>query len=194
MADQQQLFRDGLRGSSESRSSAWPGSWQLGATAVLSGLACWFWLFPQYAAENAGKAEIGSVASEIAEVSESDLAGALSTMSLSGSTVARLRKGSRDCANRLAWVTLSLPNRESEQRVRLRSGNYFSPAFTVTRMPVRVAIPYPAPYESGHGTLTVVGADDSLVVALSPGWHVPTNTGTAAHAVSWHPASSCVKP
>ncbi len=159
---------------------------------MLSGLACWFWLFPLLAGDQT-KAEIGSVASEIAEVSEADVAGALSTMSVPGSTAARLQKDNRDCGNRLAWVSLSSLNGEGVHRARLRSGNYFSPAFTVTQTPVRVAIPYPAPYESGHGTLTVVGADENLVVALSPAWHVVGKTPTAAHEVAWRPASNCVK-
>ena len=59
--------------------------------------------------------------------------------------MARLLKGTRDCGGRLAWVTLSRSNDATAQMARLRSGNYFSPAFAVTKTPVRVAIPYPAP-------------------------------------------------
>ncbi len=108
--------------------------------------------------------------------------------------MARLLKGTRDCGGRLAWVTLSRSDDATAQMARLRSGNYFSPAFAVTKTPVRVAIPYPAPYESGHGTLTVLGADENLAVALSPAWQIPVTTGAATHAVTWRPVGSCSKP
>ena len=77
----------------------------------------------------------GSAASEISEVAEGDLAGALSTMSLAGSTIARLQKNTRDCGSRLAWVTLSRLNDDTPRTVRLRSGSYYSPAFAVTKTP-----------------------------------------------------------
>ena len=77
---------------------------------------------------------------------------------------------------------------------RLQSGHYFSPRFAVTDTPIRVAIPYPGPYASGHGTLTVLGADHDMVVALSPAWHVGVNAGPATHAVTWHPDPRCVRP
>ena len=194
MADQRQAFREAPRTSKRIQAASWPGALQGCATAVLSGLACWFWLLPQLVGENRPQVETGSMASEMAEVSEDDLSGALSTMNLSGATATRLQKGARDCGARLAWVTLSRSNGEAAKPARLRSGNYFSPPFAVTNTPVRVAIPYPAPYESGQGTLTVLGVDDTLTVALSPAWHVPVSTGTSTHAVTWHPVASCTKP
>ncbi len=194
MADQQHMLREDSRTLDRSPTVSRLGALLCGATAVLSGFACWFWLIPQLLTESRPQLEIGSMVSEMAEVLGNDLTGALPTMNLTGSVIARLQKGTRDCGARLAWVTLSRPNGNEARRARLRSGNYFSPPFTITTMPVRVAIPYPAPYESGRGVLTILGADENLTVALTPAWHVPANTGTATHAVTWHPVANCTKP
>ena len=194
MADQQPMLRQASRTSDRTSAASMPGALLCSATAVLSGLACWFWLLPQLMAEGRLQLEIGSPVSEMTEVLENDLTGALSTMNLPGSSIARLQKGTRDCGARLAWVTLSRPNDDEAKPARLRSGNYFSPPFTITKTPVRVAIPYPAPYESGRGVLTVLGADANLTMALTPAWHIPANTGTATHAVTWHPVANCTKP
>lgn len=176
------------------RPRGWPGAAFGSLTAALSGLACWFWLLPHLAAANASPRGGVSVASEIAEVSSDDITGALSTMNLPGSAIARLQARTRGCGDRLAWVTLARAGGETPQMARLRSGTYYSPRFAVSNMPVRVAIPYPAPYASGHGTLTVLGVEHDLVVTLSPAWHVLASNGTATHAVTWQPAASCARP
>jgi hypothetical protein len=162
--------------------------------AMLSEIARWFWLLPQLPAGNLLQPGTSSMASEVAEAQEIDLEGALSTMNLPGSAFAHLQKDSRDCRARLAWVTLSRPDGEGAQAVRLRSGTYFSPAFAVTKAPVRVAIPYPAPYETGRGSLTVLGADANLAMALTPAWHIPVNASIATQDVIWHPDAGCSKP
>src|SRR5258708_19402744 len=41
--------------------------------------------------------------------------------------------------------------------VRIRSGSYVSPFFTVTEAMQRIAVPYPAPYGSGGRTLSRQG-------------------------------------
>ena len=194
MTSKQHVVQEARRTADGTKAASWPGAWAAGVAAALSVVACWFWLLPQLAAERTAQLETGSMASEMAEVAQDDLAGALSTMNLSASAVARLQKGDRDCGARLAWVALSRPSDDATQPVRLRSGTYYSPPFVVTKTPVRVAIPYPAPYESGHGTLTLLGLDDDLAVALSPAWHLPVNTATATHAVTWHPVANCTKP
>jgi len=134
------------------------------------------------------------MASEIAEVADEDLTGALSTMNVAGPMLERLRSGTRDCGARLAWVTLSRPNDDTAKPVRISSGTYVSPSFVVAKTPIRVAIPYPAPYETGHGSLTVFGVNNNLTVALSPAWQVSSDTGTATQTVIWHPVKACVKP
>ena len=75
--------------------------------------------------------------------------------------------------------------------VRLRSGSYFSPIFNLSDAPVRVAIPYPGPYEMGRGRLTVMVTSGDVVVALEPAWHVSAQNGQASHEVTWHARINC---
>ena len=164
------------------------------ASSLLSGLACWFWLLPQLTAEMGPKPETTGITSELAEVAEADLAGALATTGLPAATTARLRQNSRSCTQRLAWVTLARGSGPSQEAVRLRSGNYFSPVLKLPATPVRVAIPFPGPYASGEGVLTVLGADAGLTVALTPSWSILPNTPSATHRVTWRPSESCKQP
>ena len=76
-------------------------------------------------------------------------------------------------------------------RVRVRSGGYFSPVFVLSPRPVRIAIPYPAPYQAGRGELTVFVEGGEAVVALTPPWHVPAAAGGAMRVVQWHPGAAC---
>jgi hypothetical protein len=75
--------------------------------------------------------------------------------------------------------------------IRLRSGNYISPNFSLTDAPVRVALPYPAPYEAGHGTLSVIAVGGEATVSLLPPWRVVGGSGLASHEVTWHPRIRC---
>ena len=174
--------------------SPWPGAWMALASSLLSGFACWFWLMPQLTSGVRPGLEATGVTSQLAEVADADLAGALSTTGLPAATTALLRQSSRSCTQRLAWVTLMRGGGESPEAVRLRSGNYFSPVIRLPAAPVRVAIPFPGPYASGEGILTVLGADAGLTVALMPSWPIPPNTSSATHRVMWHPSESCKQP
>lgn len=172
---------------------AWPGAWSAAAMLLVSGLVCWFWLMPQLMAERRSRLGNGGVASELAEVGEADLAGALSTMDLPDATLARLQKAPRSCGQKLAWVTLARQPGGAPETVRLRSGNHFSPVFWLPETPVRVAIPYPAPYESGRGSLTVLGATSATTVALTPAWTIPAGSLNVTHAVTWRPSGDCAR-
>ena len=138
--------------------------------------------------------ETGAAVAVLAEVGEAELDGALSSMELPGRTLARLKDGKHDCAERLAFVTLSRPAGRPPAVVRVRSGQYFSPPFRLGDIPLRVAIPFPAPYLSGRGEISVLGALPGLAVALTPRWQVDSADSAAVHAVSWRPGAECARP
>jgi hypothetical protein len=158
--------------------------------AALSGVLCWLWLAFGLAA-GAPQNAAGEQASALAEVDDQDLAAALTTLSGSADFLARFRERSAGCRLPLAWVTIARAGGEPEGTIRLRSGPYFSPVFHLTDGPLRVAIPYPAPYGEGHGTLVVMNAGAGSVVALLPPWHVNVRSGEMARAVNWVPTRRC---
>jgi hypothetical protein len=75
--------------------------------------------------------------------------------------------------------------------VRIRSGSYLSPPIQLTDAPQRIAIPYPAPYPTGRGVLSLVGDADEVWFYLTPGWFVQTVKGTASINVHWTPGNPC---
>ena len=75
--------------------------------------------------------------------------------------------------------------------VRIRSGAYLSPAFHVTGVPQRIAIPYPSPYSAGRGVLSLVGDANDLWFYLTPGWFIETLNGAASINVVWTPGNPC---
>ena len=119
-----------------------------------------------------------------------DLPAALGTVSGTAQQLAQMAEPDR-CGRRLAWVTVVRAPGQPPGRIRLRSGSYVSPAFDLMETPVRVAMPYPAPYPTGHGTISVVGATTDAIVALTPAWHVSAQAGMAVQEVTWTPAASC---
>ena len=81
---------------------------------------------------------------------------------------------------------------QPDGRIRLQSGSYFSPAFELTDRPVRVAVPYPAPYAAGRGTMAVLGATTSAIVALRPAWAVVAGRPAQTRNVTWQPSGRCL--
>jgi len=61
----------------------------------------------------------------------------------------------------------------------------------VSAKPVRVAIPFPAPYETGHGALTAIDVGGSATISLLPSWRVSAQDGKTTRAVTWHPVKNC---
>ena len=168
---------------------ALPGIRMTIASAVISGVICWFWLAPGRA--NQPPTNAPNV-SDITEVAEPDIAGALTTMNLPDAALAQFREAKDDsCRRPLAWVLVVSPPGEPPSRIRLISGNYFTPIFEVSATPVRVALPFPAPYETGRGTLTAVDIGGSAAVSLLPAWRVSATDGRTTHVVTWHPVKNC---
>jgi hypothetical protein len=159
------------------------------AIAVISAVVCWFWLA-------SGRANpLGAAApnvSTLTEVSDSEIDGALTTMSPSNAALEPFREAKDgSCRRPLAWVSVVSAPGEPPGKIRLISGTYYSPLFEVSATPVRVAIPYPAPYETGRGMLTVIDAGGSATISLIPDWRVSAQDGKTTHTVIWRPVKSC---
>jgi hypothetical protein len=162
------------------------------ATAVIAGVICWFWLSPGRA--SAFKPTAPNV-SELTEVEQREIAGALTTMSLPNAALAKFREGDDGaCRRPLAWLSLVSAPGEPPSRIRLISGTYYSPVFEVSATPVRVALPFPAPYETGHGELTAIAVGGSATISLLPAWRVSPQDGKTTHLVTWHPVKTCSRP
>ena len=166
--------------------SALPGIGLSIAIAVISGVVSWFWLA-------SGRANLlAPNVSELTEVEEGDIADALATTSLSKAGLAQFREAQDgSCRRPLAWVSLQSAPGEPPSHIRLISGTYFSPVFEVSAVPVRVALPYPAPYETGHGVLTAIDVGGSTTIALLPAWRVSAQDGRTTRVVTWHPVKNC---
>jgi hypothetical protein len=169
--------------------SALPGMGLTIAITVISSVVCWFWLAAGRA--NPLKPTAPNV-SELTEVEDREVAGALTTTSLPNSVRAQFREGKDGgCRRPLAWVSVVSAPGEPPSRIRLISGAYYSPIFEVSATPVRVALPFPAPYETGHGTLMAIDVGGSATIALLPAWRVSAQDGKTTRAVTWHPVKSC---
>jgi len=125
----------------------------------------------------------------LSQLPPNDIATALPTLDPSTS------KGAVDdakaCKAPLGWVTLVKRPGGRGGMVRIRSGSYLSPPFQVTDAPQRIAIPYPAPYPTGRGVLSLVGDADEVWFYLTPGWFVPNLKGTASINVHWTVGNPC---
>lgn len=97
----------------------------------------------------------------------------------------------RQCKVPLAYLTLTAASGDPAGRVRIRSGGYLSPNITITSAPRRVAIPFPAPYQSGRGMVSIEGAARDLKLWLSPGRAFPMLNGVEAINVVWTPKNAC---
>jgi hypothetical protein len=95
----------------------------------------------------------------------------------------------KSCKAPLAWVTLTQRNGHGGM-VRVRSGQYLSPPIKLTPVPQRVAVPYPSPYPTGRGVLTLVGEADQVGFYLRPGGVSDVN-GTYSVNVRWQVRSPC---
>jgi hypothetical protein len=170
-----------------------PGIWALAGIAALSCFVSIKWLIP--AISEAVSASSGDAVSigELASVEDRDLDAAVTTLTGSPDFLNQFKEKETGCSRPLAWVSIVLEPGQPAGAVRLRSGDYFSPLFRLSATPVRVAIPYPGPYERGSGTLTVVGATGHEAVALLPVWHVSAQ-GDATRTVNWQPSKRCALP
>ena len=125
---------------------------------------------------------------DLASVAGSQIDAATATMNLDAAKDAVA--DAKSCRVPLAEITLAAAS-GTTSTVRVRSGSYVSPPFALTDRPQRIAIPYPAPYPTGRGTLSVEGQASNFAVALTPTWNVNSLTGTAVRNVIWTPKAGC---
>ena len=176
------------RTSARGGASRLPGTWPAAAVTALSAVVFGAWA--QAELTRPGDAA-GAASTRLAEVAPGEIPAALDTLAISPEQIAQLLREREACKRRLAWVTVMLSPGQAGGRIRLQSGAYLSPAFTLSAAPVRVALPYPAPYPTGHGTISVLGTTADAVVALTPPWHVSAQEGLHAREVTWTPVGGC---
>jgi hypothetical protein len=117
-----------------------------------------------------------------------DINGALPTLDPGASKTAV--DDAKNCKVPLAWVTLTQRAGGNGGMVRIRSGQYTSPPIKLTPVPQRVAVPYPSPYPTGRGVLTLVGEADKVGFYLTPGGVHDVN-GTYSVNVHWQVRNPC---
>ena len=105
--------------------------------------------------------------------------------SLDGAIARAATDDARQCKVPLAFVTLSMT--QGSAALRIRSGSYVSPTITLTEAPRRVAVPFPAPYPTGKGVISIEGNARGVNVWLTPGKHLEALNGIEAIPVVWTP-------
>ncbi|AIQ89552.1 MULTISPECIES: hypothetical protein [Methylobacterium] len=95
------------------------------------------------------------------------------------------------CRAPLGLMRLSKTKADAGGVVRIRAGNYLSPAFNITDGPINIAVPFPAPYEAGKGEIVIEGAAKDVFVELTPGLTVDTTAGVKRIPVIWNTSKPC---
>ena len=157
--------------------------------AVISGVI--FWIELSSSGPSAMPNREGVQISELGQVDERDIAGALTTMAGAPSYLTQFKGDSSGCPRPLAWVSVVRTSGKPGSTFRVQSGAYYSPLFRLTDTPVRVAIPFPGQYDAGKGQLTVITAGGSATISLVPAWQVTIPDGITTHEVVWTPSSRC---
>lgn len=97
----------------------------------------------------------------------------------------------KHCKIPLVSMTIEKGTAQIGSTLRIRSGSYVSPYFTVTEGMQRIAMPYPAPYGAGAGTFVVEGTATGSILGLTP-TKVMVDLPTALSIpVVWHPGKPC---
>lgn len=136
-----------------------------------------------------GEPSAGNAEPSLSPLAPTEITAALPTLDPATSKAAV--DDAKSCKAPLAWVTLEKRLGGRGGVVRINSGPYRSPPIRLTDAPQRVAIPYPAPYPTGRGVLSLVGDADEVWFHLSPGWFIQTLNGTASINVHWTPGNPC---
>jgi hypothetical protein len=115
-----------------------------------------------------------------------DAAGTLA-QSVAGGLVADARR----CRIPLVSMTIAKGTAQTGSTLRIRSGGYVSPFFTVTEGMQRIAVPYPAPYGTGAGTFVVEGNATGAVLGLTPTKVLLDLPTAQSIPVVWRAVSPC---
>ncbi len=122
-------------------------------------------------------------------VAQSDLSAAATT--LTPSVAGALIEDAQRCRIPLVSMTIEKGTAPLGSTIRIRSGNYVSPYFTVTDSMRRIAVPYPAPYGSGSGTFTFEGTAKGVVMGLTPTRAILDLPGSQTIPVVWRAVPPC---
>jgi hypothetical protein len=95
------------------------------------------------------------------------------------------------CQAPLANMRISKTTADAGGVVRIRAGNYLSPAFNVADGPINVAVPFPGPYEAGKGEVVIEGAAKDVFVEFTPGLKIDTTAGVRRVPVFWDTSKPC---
>jgi hypothetical protein len=112
-------------------------------------------------------------------------------LSLDPATAGTAANDARQCKTPLAFVTMMVAPGQPPASIRIRAGSYLSPSIRITESPRRVAVPFPAPYPTGYGTLSIEGSARGLNIWLIPGTKIETLDGAQAIPVTWTPKPPC---
>jgi hypothetical protein len=122
-------------------------------------------------------------------VAQRDIGAAATT--LTPAAASGLVDDAERCKIPLASMTISKGSAALGSTIRIRSGSYVSPYFTVTEAMQRIAVPYPAPYGSGTGTFVVEGNATGAILGLTPTRALIELPGAQSIPVVWRAVSPC---
>ena len=122
-------------------------------------------------------------------VAQADLGAAATT--LTPSAAGALIEDAQRCRVPLVSMTISRGSAALGGTIRIRSGSYVSPYFTVADTTQRIAVPYPAPYGSGSGTFVIEGTATGAIVGLTPAKAMLELPGAQSVPVVWRTVSPC---
>ncbi|MBV8167557.1 MAG: hypothetical protein JO021_12245 [Alphaproteobacteria bacterium] len=126
----------------------------------------------------------------LAPLAPTEIAAALPT--LDPATTKAAVEDAKNCKAPLGSViVVQRPGARPGGMIRIHSGTYVSPPIQLTNTPQRVALPYPAPYPTGRGVLSVVGDADEVWLNLMPSWFIPSLKGVTSINVHWTVTNPC---
>jgi hypothetical protein len=122
-------------------------------------------------------------------VPQADIGAAAAT--LTPASAAGLVDDAQRCKIPLVSMTIEKGTAAIGSTIRIRSGSYVSPYFTITEGMQRVAVPYPAPYGAGSGTMVIEGSANGAIVGFTPTKKMIDLPGTQSIPVVWRPVNPC---
>lgn len=164
-----------------------PGAWQAMLAGLVASGLIGGWALPKLLEPTSA---VGATP-VIGDVSPAELSAADNTLAGLPAAKEQLKQADRACGAHLAQVTVSATTPGQVTLFRLWSGGYVSPEFTLRNVPLRVALPYPAPYAVGHGQIGVAANGAHVVLALSPAVTVVPQPGIVVQNVHWTPDPRC---
>lgn len=122
-------------------------------------------------------------------VAQSEIGAAATT--LTPASASALVDDAQRCKVPLVSMTIEKGTAALGSTIRIRSGSYVSPYFTITEGIQRVAVPYPAPYGAGSGTMVIEGSANGAIVGFTPARKMIDLPGTQSVPVVWRPVNPC---